>query len=250
MAAKPGATSDATKPPETARELPEADIYEVENFGSDLINEELAKLQADLKEKLKNRKDIKAQCVAYNNLGTAFFRLFKFDKAELCHHHHFLLSKPVTTAIPFADKRPGDKNEEKIALVNLGCVYKGKREFELALQTFKNALDLAEELGDLKSSARTLNNMGNIYEQVCDFDSAVECELKRMDLVTDLCDVNGQIKCAAALGSLYQLKGEIRDSIMYYEKAVINLRMKIVKQQMAAMEDPEKIEENPAFYDG
>lgn len=24
----------------------------------------------------------------------------------------------------------------------------------------------------------------------------------------------------------------------------------LVKQQMAAMEDPEKIEENPAFYDG
>lgn len=60
-----------------------------------------------------------------------------------------------------------------------------------------------------------------------DIESATDCQLKRMELVSDLCDVDGQIKCAASLGSFYQLTGDIRESIMYYEKAVINLRMKI-----------------------
>ena len=71
--------------------------------------------------------------------------------------------------------------------------------------------------------------MSNVYEHVCDFESAIESQLLRMDIVTDLCDVNAQIKCAASLGSLYQLMGQIRESIMNYEKAVINLRMKIGK---------------------
>ena len=68
--------------------------------------------------------------------------------------------------------------------------------------------------------------MSNVYEHVYDFESAIECQLKRMDIVIRLSDVNGQIKCAASLGSLYHLKGEIRESIMYYDKAIINLRMK------------------------
>ena len=81
----------------------------------------------------------------------------------------------------------------------------------------------------MAANGRILNNMSNVYENVGDFESAIECQLKRMDIVTDLCDVNSQIKCAASLGSFYQLMGQIRDSIEYYEKAVINLKMKIGK---------------------
>ena len=79
---------------------------------------------------------------------------------------------------------------------------------------------------DLASYGRILNNMSNVYEHVYDFESAIECQLKRMDIVTDLCDINAQIKCAAALGGLFQLKGEFRNSIMYYDKVIISLKMK------------------------
>ena len=63
--------------------------------------------------------------------------------------------------------------------------------------------------------------ISNVYEEVLDIESANDCQL------SDLCDVDGQIKWAAILGNLYQLTGDIRESIMYCEKAVINLRMKI-----------------------
>ena len=69
--------------------------------------------------------------------------------------------------------------------------------------------------------------ISNVYEEVLDIESAADCQLKRTQLVSDLCDVDGQIKWAAILGNLYQLTGHIRESIMYCEKAVINLRMKI-----------------------
>lgn len=68
--------------------------------------------------------------------------------------------------------------------------------------------------------------MSNIYEQNCDFESALESQLQRMELVDGLGDINAQIKCSASIASLYQLQGEIRESIAFYEKAVINLKMK------------------------
>ena len=69
--------------------------------------------------------------------------------------------------------------------------------------------------------------ISNVYEEVLDIESANDCQLKRTQLVSDLCDVDGQIKWAATLGNFYQLTEDIRESIMYYEKAVISLRMKI-----------------------
>lgn len=80
--------------------------------------------------------------------GTAYFRLFKFDKAELCHHYHLQLSKPAASALALASKRPPNKKEEMVALANLGCVYQAKLESELALQTYKKAYDIAVEVSN------------------------------------------------------------------------------------------------------
>ena len=71
--------------------------------------------------------------------------------------------------------------------------------------------------------------MSNVHRTLCDFPAAIECEEKRMDILGELGDVNGQIKCYCSLGSLYQLIGEIRNSLLYYNKAVINLKVKICK---------------------
>ena len=80
---------------------------------------------------------------------------------------------------------------------------------------------------DAASQARILNNMSNIYEKNRDLDSAIECQKNRLEKLHECCDINGQIKCAAGLGSLFILQGDIRESIMYFEEAVISLRMKI-----------------------
>lgn len=69
--------------------------------------------------------------------------------------------------------------------------------------------------------------MSNVYQDLCDFDLAIECEERRMKRVERISDINGQIKCAYTLGCLNQLIGETRISLEYYEKAVINMKMKI-----------------------
>ncbi|XP_012558370.1 tetratricopeptide repeat protein 28 isoform X1 [Hydra vulgaris] len=231
------------------RNQPKADLYETPNFGDEVVNKKIAELQQGLKDSLKDSRNKFAQCLAYNNLGTAYFRLFKYDAAEICFDLHLQIAKESTHLITFGNK---SKYEAKTAIINLGCTYHMKKEYELALQTFREAIDLADELNDKASKARILSNMSNIYEDCCDFDSAIECQNQRMELVTELCDINGQIKSAATLGCLYCLTGQIRKSLENYDKVITNLRMKIVQKKLGSIFDTnadENIQEDPAFYD-
>ena len=130
---------------EEPREIPLANIYEFPTFGHEDVDKNVSDLQTKLKESLKT-KDRAQICSAYNQLGTAYYRLFQYDKAELCHLKHLVQSKPVEAVPGIQCAKEGDPNEERIALVNLGCVYHANREYELALQTFRDALVLAEEV--------------------------------------------------------------------------------------------------------
>jgi len=219
-----------------SKELPEADIYETMEFGADNINENLKALMNKLVLSLKNSNNYESQMVAYNSLGIAYCRLFCYDKAELCHNKHLQLTYPMKSLMPLQKARAENKSEQKTALINLAYVYHAKRKFELSLQTLKMALDIAVELDNQASKARILGNMSNIYEQVYDFPSAIECQQQRYEIAANLADINGQIKAAAALGSFHQLTGEIRDAIEYYDKVVINIRMKLIKRQIDVLE--------------
>ena len=128
------------------RKLPNADIYEKPNFGDDIINNQIIELQKAVKDALKDSKNTSSQCLAYNNLGTAYFRLLKYDAAELCFDLHLKLAKSSTSLVTFGNKK---KYELKAAMINLGCIYHMKREYELALQTFRDAIDYAEEVSSV-----------------------------------------------------------------------------------------------------
>ena len=74
-----------------------------------------------------------------------------------------------------------------------------------------------------------MNNISTVYEQAYDFESAIESQKQRKELLEKLADINGSIKTSATLGNLFMLLGDIRESIMHFENAVIGLRMKIGK---------------------
>ena len=116
--------SDATTAinPISGRELPEANIYEAQDFRNEAVNENLANLQKELTESLKDRNNIKGKSIAYNRLGTAFYRLFRFNEAELCFIGQLQLARPVEAPLPFQALRERIPLEEKIALINLGYI--------------------------------------------------------------------------------------------------------------------------------
>ena len=206
--------------PKTIRVPPNIDIFKKEDFGNKEVNEKFQEIQSNLKQSLKNKKERDHIYKCYIDLAAAYYRLFRYDAAETCCWRHLNMAR---------EKKFLNEEQVKTALTNLGAILKQKLLYEEALVYYKEALEIAERIEDKLAYARILNNMGNIYELLFDFDSAVECFEKRAEIAADLTDVDGQIKAYACLGSLYHLKGELRDSILYYEKVIINVRMKLGK---------------------
>eukprot|EP00794_Sanderia_malayensis_P008012 gene8011-8871_t len=227
------------------------DVLGKEDFGNETINQTIKELQDLLRQKLKVRKDRELIYKAYIDLGAAYYRLFKFDKAEACHWKHLNMAK---------EKKFLNEEQVKTALTNLGCVFRQRMQFEEALMLYKEALEIAERIEDLRGYARLLNNMANIYENTFDLESAIECHMKRAEIAIDLKDTDGQIKAYACLGGIFHLQGELRKSILYYQKVIINIRMKLVKQQAKVLKEKEaeaqrlkdeagEIIDDPNYYD-
>ncbi len=197
------------------------DIFAKEDFGNEEINKTINEFQDALKQGLKNKKDREVIYKAYIDLGAAYYRLFRYDKAEACHLKHLNMAK---------EKKFLNEEQVKTALTNLGCVLRQKMEYEEALKVYKEALEIAENINDMRAYARILNNMANIYEQTLDYENAIECYSKRAEISADLKDTDGQIKAYACLGSIFHLQGDLRKSISYYEQVIINVRMKLGNQ--------------------
>ena len=208
------------KKPKTVRIPPNVDIFKKEDFGNKEINDKFQEIQNNLKQSLKNKKERDQIYKCYIDLAAAYYRLFRYDEAEACCWRHLSMAQ---------EKKFLNEEQVKTALTNLGTILKRKLLYEEALNHYKTALEIAEKIEDIRAYARILNNMGNVYEAQLEFDSAIECFEKRAEISTDLGDVDGQIKAFACLGSLYHLKGELRRSILYYEKVIINVRMKLGK---------------------
>lgn len=211
----------ASVSPEKAKPVriaPNVDIFKKEDFGNGAVNERFQEIQNKLKQSLKNKKERDQIYKCYIDLTAAYYRLFRYDEAETCCLKHLSMAR---------EKKFLNEEQVKTALTNLGCILKQRKLYDEALIHYKEALEIAERIEDTRAYARILNNMGNIYELKYDFDSAIECFEKRAELAADLKDVDGQIKAYASLGSLYHLQGELRASILYYEKVIINIRMKL-----------------------
>lgn len=202
----------------SSRVPPTVDIFKLEDFGSEVVNANFLEIQNKLKQSLKNRRERDQIYKCYIDLAAAYYRLFRYDEAETCCLKHLSMAK---------EKKFLNEEQVKTALTNLGCILKQKRLYGEALAHYREALEIAERIEDTRAYARILNNMGNIHELMYDFDSAIECFEKRAEFAADLKDVDGQTKAYASLGSLYHLKGELRTSISYYEKVIINIRMKL-----------------------
>ena len=207
--------TDASK---QARAPANADIFKKEDFGFEKVNETVAKLQENLRQSLKNKKDRDQIYKCYIDLGAAYYRLFRYEEAETCCWKHLNMAR---------EKRFLNEEQVKTALTNLGCVLRQKMLYDEALRHYKEALEIAERIEDTRAYARILNNMGNIYQSTFDFDSAIECFEKRAELAADIKDSDGLIKAYGSLGGIYHLMGDLRKSILYYEKVIIHVRMKL-----------------------
>ncbi len=101
-----------------------------------------------------------AKC--YNNLGTNYHSLGKFDEAYFFHTQSYRIGDAI-----------GDKLQLAISLHNLGSVFKELGQYDRALDYFKLSLKRSEEVKDNEAPAYYYSEIGDMYIKKKHYDSAL-----------------------------------------------------------------------------
>ena len=86
---------------------------------------------------------------------------------------------------------------------------------------------MATNEGDKKSEGKFLNNIAGTYEIMADFENAIKYYEMRSKLAKSMKDAVAETKCCASIGNVLHVSGNIRESIKYFERVVVCIKLRI-----------------------
>ncbi len=129
-----------------------------------------------------------------------------------------------------------DRPDKKTDLANthnvLGATYLGITDYPKALQSFINAKEIYESLGDTLKTASSLNNVGVVYERQSEYEKALELYTECLELFVKM---DNQTRVAMTYNNIgYVLLGqkkyeEALESFLDAEKLVEELNIDMLK---------------------
>ncbi len=128
------------------------------------------------------------------------------------------------------EKAPNSHQVEADNLFNLGVQKKQKQEYEAALATFNQALEIYRELGDstedeirqaaLTGEGKTLSQLGQVYDLIRDFPQAIDYHLQSLNIALENEDTLIEAASLSNLGMSYSNLGNYSKAIEYFEKSL------------------------------
>jgi tetratricopeptide (TPR) repeat protein len=137
----------------------------------------------------------------------------------------FLLRKSRTDRIAHgllalrSARRTGDRYGEAYVLNCLGLAL-GATDRERALFSFRRALRIRHEIGDLAGEAATLNNLGPLYWDQHKFDEALDCLQRALAIARETGNQHSQVVALNNLGEAYLRLGRFGDALEVQEQAL------------------------------
>ncbi len=126
-------------------------------------------LSLSIKDKLG---DIESVIREYNNIGLILNSLDHYERAV----QYFEL------ALNILEKINGDRAQKASVLNNLGVSHRGLKQYDLAKNAYKKALEINTETGALRSKAHNLNNLGNLLFLENNYNSALAYLTQALEL--------------------------------------------------------------------
>ncbi|WKD35991.1 AfsR/SARP family transcriptional regulator [Streptomyces xanthophaeus] len=120
-----------------------------------------------------------------------------------------------------AARRSGDTAAEARTLIDLGQVhFWWYGAYEQAADHYRNALDLAREIGDQSLAAAALQALGAVSRRRREYDQAHDHCARSLALFQELGDRSGEARCLTDLGIVHERQGRYEDAHEHHRQAL------------------------------
>jgi tetratricopeptide (TPR) repeat protein len=117
-----------------------------------------------------------------------------------------------------------NRQQEGIALGNLGIAYSHIGEPRKAIEFYEQALVIAHEIGDRRGEGYVLHGMGVAYKNIGEPRKAIEFHEQALVIIRDIDDRRGESYALGNLGLAYADLGELSKTIEFCKKALVIAR--------------------------
>jgi signal transduction histidine kinase len=150
-----------------------------------------------------------AKC--YNNLGTNYSSLGKFDES----YYYF------TQSYRLAITSNKQKLQRAISLHNIGGVFKELGQYERAVDYYKLSLKISKEIGDKEGEPYYYSEMGDVYIRKKQYDSALQSLTYSLKLARQMKLTINDLEPSVMLNiaKTYLLLNQATSSLSYYDSA-------------------------------
>jgi CHAT domain-containing protein/tetratricopeptide (TPR) repeat protein len=113
-----------------------------------------------------------------------------------------------------------DRNSEASALTNLGIAYQSLSQYEKAIGYYQQALPIYQQVKDKNGEASALTNLGIAYKSLSQYEKAIGYYQQALLIFQQVKDNNGEASALTNLGNTYLFLSQYEKAIGYYQQAL------------------------------
>ncbi|WP_249069865.1 CHAT domain-containing protein [Argonema antarcticum] len=129
-----------------------------------------------------------------------------------------LSTPPVLAQTPDARKAEADR------LIEQGTQQYQSNQFEAAVKSWQQALNIYREIKDREEEGRVLGNMGVAYLYLGDYPKAIAYHQQRLAIAQEIKDRKGEGHALGNLGNAYYFLGDYPKAIAYQQQKLVIVR--------------------------
>lgn len=132
-------------------------------------------------------------------------------------------------------------------MLNLRLEQYNRRQFQNALQSWEQALEIYRAIGDKAEEGIALNNLGNVYYFLAEYAQAEQFYRQSLEISQQIGDKAGEGTTLSNLGIVYDSLGEYAQSEQFYRQSI-----EVMEQLRPGLTDEQKIslfEQQKQTYD-
>ncbi|MBD2069533.1 tetratricopeptide repeat protein [Leptolyngbya sp. FACHB-671] len=114
----------------------------------------------------------------------------------------------------------GDRTGEGIILNNIGGVYANQGQYPQALEFYQQALSIAQAVGDRAGEGTTLNGIGRVYLDQGQYPQALEFYQQALSIARAIGDRAGEGTTLNGIGGVYLYQGQYPQALESFQQAL------------------------------